>query len=113
MLVFLPSLPQFSRVPNRAHINPFLPNQIFAQSGDSEGNWLFLYKGCIIRLDELGQIFVVRLVLCLKYKDGHKTHYASRLTTLRSASFKTYYEGKFVQASERGTLLAVSRSGYI
>ena len=39
----------------------------------------------------------------LKYKDGHKTHYASRLTTFRSASFKTYYEGKFVQASERGT----------
>ena len=61
----------------------------------------------------LGKYFVVRLVLFLKYKDGHKTHYASRLTTFRSASFKTYYEGKFVQASERGTLLAVSRSGYI
>ena len=43
--------------PNRAHINPFLPNQIFAQSGNSEGDWPFLYKGRIIRLDELGQTF--------------------------------------------------------
>ena len=113
MLVFLPSLPQFSRVPNRAHINPFLPNQIFAQSGNSEGNWLFYTKDALSVWTNLGKYFVVRLVLCLKYKDGHKTHYASRLTTFRSASFKTYYEGKFVQASERGTLLAVSRSGYI
>ena len=41
--------------------------------------------------------FVVRLVMRLYYKDGHKTHYASRRTTFRSASFKTYCEGKFVQ----------------
>ena len=25
-------------------------------------------------MDELGQTFVVRLVMHLKYKDGHKTH---------------------------------------
>ena len=35
-----------------------------------------LLKLPIIRLDELGQTFVVRRVLRLKYKDGHNTHYA-------------------------------------
>ena len=39
-------------------------------------------------LDELGQTFVVRLVMRLKYKDGHKTYYASRRTISRFASFK-------------------------
>ena len=33
----------------------------------------------------------------LLYKGGHKTHYASRRTTFRSVSFKTHFEGKFVQ----------------
>ena len=32
--------------------------------------WPFLYEGRIIRLDELGQTFVVRLNMRLKYKDG-------------------------------------------
>ena len=41
--------------------------------------------------------FVVRLVMRHWYKDGHKTHYVSRRTTFRSASFKTYFEGKFIQ----------------
>ena len=45
----------------------------------------------------LGKHFVVRLVMNLWYKDGHKTHYASRRATFRSASYKTYFEGKFVQ----------------
>ena len=45
----------------------------------------------------LGRHFVVRLVMRLHYKDGYKTHYASRKTTFRSASFKTYFEGQFVQ----------------
>ena len=45
----------------------------------------------------LGKHFVVRLVMRLKSKDGHKTHYASRRSTFRSASFMTYYQGKFVQ----------------
>ena len=40
----------------------------------------------------LGKHFVVRLVMRLKCKDGRETHYASRRTTSRSASFKTYYE---------------------
>ena len=39
-----------------------------------------------IRLDELGQTFVVRLVKRLKYKDGHETHYASGRTFLRNTS---------------------------
>ena len=46
--------------------------------------WPFLYKGRIIRLNELGQTLVVRLVMRLKYKDGHKTHYASGQTFLRN-----------------------------
>ena len=40
----------------------------------------------------LGKHFVARLVMRLKYKVGHKMHYASGRTTFRSASFKTYYE---------------------
>ena len=48
--------------------------------------WPFLYQGLIIRLDELGQTFVVRMVMRLKYKDGHKTHYASGRTFLRNTS---------------------------
>ena len=60
-------------------------------------NGRFYTRGRIIRLDELGQHFVVRLVMRLNYKDGHKTHFASRPTTFRSASFKTYFEGKFVR----------------
>jgi hypothetical protein len=36
-----------------------------------------------MRLDELGQAFVVRLVMRPQYKDWHKTHYASRRTMFR------------------------------
>ena len=41
-----------------------------------------------MRLDELGQAFVVRLVMRPQYiiKDGHKTHYASRRTMFDSSS---------------------------
>ena len=39
-----------------------------------------------IRLDELGQTIVVRLVMRLKYKDGHKKHYASGRTFFRNTS---------------------------
>ena len=46
----------------------------------------FHTRGLIIRLDELGQTFVVRLVMRLKYKDGHKTHYAFGRTFLRNTS---------------------------
>ena len=44
------------------------------------------------RLDELGQTFVVRLVMLLKYKDGHKTHHVSARTFLRNTSETTHYE---------------------
>ena len=37
-----------------------------------------LYLRCIIRLDNLGQTFLSRLVMRLQYKDGHKTHYPPR-----------------------------------
>ena len=40
----------------------------------------FYTRGRIIRLDELGQTFVARMVMRLKYKDEHKTHYASGRT---------------------------------
>ena len=46
----------------------------------------FLYLRPIIRLDELGQTFVVRLVMRLWHKDGHKTYYTSRRAILRNAS---------------------------
>ena len=45
-----------------------------------------LYLKRIIRLDELGRTFVVRLVMRLQYKDGHKTHHTLRRTILRNAS---------------------------
>ena len=43
-----------------------------------------------------GRTFCSSSGLCVS-KDGHETHYASKRTTFRSASFKTYFEGKFVQ----------------
>ena len=45
----------------------------------------------------LGKHSVVHLVMRFKYKDGYKTHYASRRTTFRSASSKRHFEEKFVQ----------------
>ena len=52
-------------------------------------NALNVQGGRIIRLDELGQTFVIRLVTRLKYKDGHKTHYASGRTFLGSLEWRT------------------------
>ena len=49
----------------------------------------FYTRGRIIRLDELGQTFVVRLVLRLQYNvynDGQKSHYSSRRFIFRCAS---------------------------
>ena len=46
----------------------------------------FLYERRIIRLDQLGQTFIDRLIMSLKYEDEHKTHYASRRIILLSAS---------------------------
>ena len=57
----------------------------------------FYTKGALSVWTNLSKFFVVRLVMRLKYKDGHKTHYVSRRTTFRNTSFKTYFEGKFVQ----------------
>ena len=54
-------------------------------------SWPFLNsKDALSVWTDLGKNFVVRLVMRLKYKDGHKTHYASKRTTFRSASFNTY-----------------------
>jgi hypothetical protein len=39
-----------------------------------------------MRLDELGQAFVVCLVMRPQDKDGHKKHYASRRTMFDSSS---------------------------
>ena len=44
-----------------------------------------------MRLDELGQGFIIRLVMRLQYKDGHKTHYASRRTMLGYSSQQMCY----------------------
>ena len=53
-------------------------------------NGCLCIKGRIIRLDELGQTFVVRLLIRLQCKDGHKTHFPSRRTTFCRASFKSH-----------------------
>ena len=56
-------------------------------------NGRFYSKDALSVWTNLGKYFVVGLVMRLKYKDGNKTHYASRQTTCRNGSFKTYYEG--------------------
>ena len=45
----------------------------------------FYTKDALSVWTNLGQHFVVRLVMRLKYKDAHKTHYVSKRTTFRSA----------------------------
>ena len=62
---------------------------ILFQTRKCNDNWPFQCQRRIIRLRELGQIFVVGLAMRLQYKNGPKSHYASRRTILRSASFKT------------------------
>ena len=59
---------------------------------DEMMNGRFYTRGRIIHLDELGQTFVGRLVMSLKYKDGHKTYYAFGRTFLRNTSWTTHYE---------------------
>ena len=54
--------------------------------GDEMMNGRFYTRGRNIRLDELRQTFVVRLVMRLKHKDGHKTYYAFGRTFLRNTS---------------------------
>ena len=54
--------------------------------GDKMMNGRFYTRGRNIRLDELGQTFVVRLVMRLKHKDAHKTYYAFGRTFLRNTS---------------------------
>ena len=55
-------------------------------------NGRFYTRGRIIRLDELGQTFVVGLVMRLKHKDGHKKYCAFERTFLRNTSWTTHYE---------------------
>ena len=57
----------------------------------------FYTKDALFVWANLGKHSAVHLVMPLKYKDGYKTHYASRRATFRTASFNTYFEGKFVQ----------------
>ena len=59
----------------------------------------FYTKDALSVWTNLGKHFVVPLAMRLYYKDEHKTHYASRRTTFRSASFKMYFEGKFNQTA--------------
>ena len=64
----------------------FILEDALSVQTDNVSMAVFIYKGRIILLDELGQAFVVRPVMRLKYKDGHKTHYASGRTFLRNTS---------------------------
>lgn len=60
---------------------------IFSFPGPTDPpNGRFYTKSPIIRLNELGQKFVARLVIRHEYKDGYKTHYESRRTILRPFS---------------------------
>ena len=45
-----------------------------------------------MRLEEIGETFVIRLVIRLECKDGHKTRYPSRQTIFCCASFKSHKE---------------------
>ena len=56
-------------------------------------NGRFYSKEALSVWTNLGKYIVVRLVMPLKYKDGHKMHYASKQTTFLRVSFETYYEG--------------------
>ena len=51
-------------------------------------------------MDELGQTFVVRLVMRLQYKDGHKTHYASGRTFL-----EIRFERRTTKGSSSGQII--------
>ena len=53
---------------------------------DEMMNARFYTRGRNIPLDELGQTFVVRLGMCLKHKDGHKTYFAFGRIFLRNTS---------------------------
>ena len=59
--------------------------RLYEQFGLLKSNGRFYTKDELTVWTNLGQHFVVRLVLRLKYKDGRKTHYASRQTTFRGA----------------------------
>ncbi len=41
-----------------------------------------------------GRHFVVRLVMCLLYKSGHKMRNTPRRATFRNSSFKTHFQMK-------------------
>ena len=59
--------------------------RLYEQFGLLKSNGRFYTKDALTVWTNLGKHFVVRLVLRLKYKDEHKTHYASRQTTFRGA----------------------------
>ena len=63
-----------------------LHSELRCDTGSVVNNGRFYTRDAFIRLDELGQAFVVRLVMFPQYKDGHKTHYASRRTMFDSSS---------------------------
>ena len=59
--------------------------RLYEQFGLLKSNGRFYTKDALTVWTNLGKHFVVRLVLRLKYKDEHKTRYASRQTTFRGA----------------------------
>ena len=79
-----------------------------------------------MHLDEIGQGFIIRLIMCLKYTDGHKNHdaksqkkllicfpydsmpnsssdYASRIQTRRKYRGEKYIEGKNIKTANTNT----------
>ena len=61
---------------------------------------LFYTRGRIIRLDELGQTFLVRLVMRMKYKDGTR-----RVMRLDELSFKIRLERRITKVSSSGRIM--------
>ena len=57
----------------------------------------FYTRGRIIRLDELGKTLVVRLVMGLKNKDGHKTHELSFEICLELRTTKGSSSGRIMR----------------
>ena len=67
------------------------PGKAFLLMPQTQLKGRYYTRGRIIRLDELGQTFVVGRIMRLWYKDGHKKHYASGRTVFHNASCARLY----------------------
>ena len=104
-MIFLPL--SIKSEPLESHDFNYRPSLI-PDRNDWTGNGRFYTRERIIRLEEFGQTFVVRLVMRFKYKDGLKTHYVSRRTFLRNTSWRRITKGSADTASADNYFLKYS-----